>query len=58
MGEGREDGFKKMGSIGKNLKRHLDTAAGYEQGLPYEMSEKDYLGIKKRVQKDLNRYFR
>ena len=51
------DKFKKMGSLGKELKQKIDTLASYEMGI-YDMSEKEYNQERKEVKKELDDYYK
>ena len=52
-----DDKFKKMGSLGKELKMDVDTLASYEMGI-YDMSEKEYEQGRKELKKKLGDYYK
>ena len=52
-----DDKFKKMGSLGKELKMDVDTLASYEMGI-YDMSEKEYEQGRKELKKKLSDYYK
>ena len=52
-----DDKFKKMGSLGKELKMDVDTLAAYESGI-YDMSEKEYEQGRKELKKKLSDYYK
>ena len=52
-----DDKFKKMGSLGKELKQKIDTLASYEMGI-YDMSEKEYEQGREELKKKLGDYYK
>ena len=52
-----DDKFKKMGSLGKELKMDVDTLAAYEMGI-YDMSEKEYEQGREELKKKLGDYYK